>query len=73
MGRYIKTPQEIRGLSAASLAKEIEEAYRQLFQLRLRLQTRQLQDHRQVWKMRRHLARLLSEQRARQLAREGGK
>jgi ribosomal protein L29 len=66
MGRYIMTVEQIRRLSDQELAKEIEEAYRRLFQLRLQKELRQLQNHREIWKRRRHLARLKTEQRARQ-------
>ncbi len=69
MGRYVKTMDEIRRLSDKELAEEIEETYRRLFQLRLQHQTRQLQDTSQLEKVRRHLARLKTEQRARELAR----
>ncbi|MCS7275456.1 MAG: 50S ribosomal protein L29 [Dehalococcoidia bacterium] len=69
MGRYVKTMDEIRRLSDKELAEEIEETYRRLFQLRLQQQTRQLQDTSQLQKLRRHLARLKTEQRARELAR----
>ncbi len=71
MPRYIMTMDQIRRLSHQELKEEIEETYRRLFQLRLQRETRQLQDHRQVWKLQRHLARLKTEERARQLAREG--
>jgi large subunit ribosomal protein L29 len=69
MGRYVKTMDEIRRLSDKELAEEIEETYRRLFQLRLQHQTRQLQDTSQLEKVLRHLARLKTEQRARELAR----
>ncbi|GBD13219.1 50S ribosomal protein L29 [bacterium HR24] len=69
MGRYVKTMDELRRLSDKELAEEIEETYRRLFQLRLQKQTRQLQDSSQLQKLRRHLARLKTEQRARELAR----
>jgi large subunit ribosomal protein L29 len=69
MGRYVKTMDELRRLSDKELAEEIEETYRRLFQLRLQKQTRQLQDTSQLQKLRRHLARLKTEQRARELAR----
>jgi large subunit ribosomal protein L29 len=71
MGRYVLSREEVRRLSDQELAEAIEETYRRLFQLRLQKQTRQLRDSSQLQKLRRHLARLKTEQRARELARLG--
>ncbi|MBI4300662.1 MAG: 50S ribosomal protein L29, partial [Chloroflexi bacterium] len=43
---------EIRGLNDAELAKELEESRRELFNLRFRLATHQLTNHRELPKVR---------------------
>lgn len=50
--------QEMRGLSPAELAKAVEEARQELFNLRLRLATRQLDNFRELRKTRKKIARL---------------
>jgi len=78
MAKKLKTKTEdIRKLSDADLAKELEETHRRLFSLRLQNQTRQLANHRELPKVRRLIARLKGIQRERELARvaatgEGG-
>lgn len=62
-------PQEIRDLSDAELAEELEHAHRELFNLRFRHATRQLEDTSQGQKARKNIARLLTIQRQRELAR----
>ncbi len=70
MAKKLKTrTQEIRKLSDADLAKELEEAYRRLFSLRLQQVTRQLTNHRELPKVQRQIARLKTIQRERQIAR----
>ncbi len=59
---------ELRGMSDQDLAKELEEAYRQLFTSRLQLSTRQLANTSLPRKTRRRLARIKTIQRARELA-----
>ncbi|MCX6000863.1 MAG: 50S ribosomal protein L29 [Chloroflexi bacterium] len=49
------------------LAKQLDEARRGLFNLRFRLATRQLVNHREVGRVRRDIARILTVQRERQL------
>ena len=73
MAKKLKTKtQEIRKLSEADLAKEIEEAHRRLFSLRLQRETRQLPNHRELPKVKRLIARLKTIKRERQMvAREG--
>lgn len=74
MARKLKTKtQEIRKLSEADLAKELEEAHRRLFSLRLQRETRQLSNHQELPKVKRLIARLKTIQRERQMAaaREG--
>jgi large subunit ribosomal protein L29 len=59
--------EELRGLSDEELAKRLEEAYRQLFSLRLKLSTRQLANHRELPKVRHQIARIKTFQRSREL------
>ena len=59
---------ELRALDAEGLAKEREEAHRQLFTLRLQVATRQLQDVKTIGKVRRKIARIRTLQHQRQLA-----
>lgn len=61
-------PAEIRALSAADLAKQLEEAHRELFNLRFRLKTRQLSNPRELGKVRRNIARMETVLRERELA-----
>lgn len=49
---------EIRALSSQELAKRLEEAYQELFNLRLRLATRQLVNHREIPRVKRKIAQL---------------
>jgi len=49
---------EIRALSSGELAKRLEEAYQELFNLRLRLATRQLVNHREIPRVKRDIARI---------------
>ncbi len=60
--------EELRGLSDEELAKRLEEAYRQLFSLRLKLSTRQLANHRELPKVRHQIARIKTFQREREVA-----
>jgi large subunit ribosomal protein L29 len=60
--------EELRGLSDQELAHRLEETYRQLFTLRLKLSTRQLANHRELPKARHQIARIKTFQRARELA-----
>jgi large subunit ribosomal protein L29 len=59
---------ELRKLSDEELAKELNEAYRQLFTLRLQLSTRQQNNTAEPKKVRRRIARIRTLQRERQLA-----
>ena len=49
---------EIRALSSEELAKQLEETHQELFNLRFRLATRQLVNHREVPRVKRKIARL---------------
>jgi large subunit ribosomal protein L29 len=69
MAKKLKTKtEEIRKLSDADLAKELEEAHRRLFSVRLQTETRQLANHRELPRVRRQIARLKTIQRERELA-----
>jgi large subunit ribosomal protein L29 len=50
--------EEIRILDNEALAKQLEEAHQELFNLRFRLATRQLVNHREVPRVKKHIARL---------------
>jgi len=59
--------EEIRVLGAGELAKQLEEAHKELFDFRFRLTTKQLVNHRQVRKVKRDIARLKTIIREREL------
>ena len=59
---------EIRALGSEELDKQIEEARRELFNLRFRLETRQLANYREIQKVKRKIARMLTIKRERELA-----
>ena len=50
--------EEIRGLSSEELVKQQEAARKELFELRFRLATRQLVNHRQIREVKKTIARL---------------
>ena len=58
---------EIRALSDQELAKQLEEARRELFNLRFRLATRQLVNHREISRVKRNIARMMTIMREREL------
>lgn len=67
--RKKKTGAEaLRDLSDEELARRLEESYRQLFSLRLKISTRQLANHRELPKTTRQIARIKTIQRERELA-----
>jgi len=69
MAKKLKTrTADIRKLSDADLTKELEEAHKRLFSLRLQWETRQLTNHYEIPKMKRQVARLKTIQHERQLA-----
>jgi large subunit ribosomal protein L29 len=69
MAKKLKTKtEEIRKLSEADLAKELEEVHRRLFSLRLQRETRQLPNHREPPKVKRLIARIKTIQRERLIA-----
>ena len=62
-----KEMEEIRELSDEELGKALDEAYRDLFNLRFRAATRQLERHQAVSVARRRIARLKTAQTQRRL------
>ena len=50
--------EEIRSLSTGELAKQLEAAHQELFNLRFRLATRQLVNHREIPRVKKKIARL---------------
>jgi len=72
MAKKLKTKTaDIRKLSDADLTKELEEAHRRLFSLRLQWETRQLANHKDIPRMKRQVARLKTIQHERRLAPAG--
>lgn len=59
---------ELRNLSDSDLAKELQEAYRRLFTVRLQLATRQQTNTTERAKVKRQIARVRTIQRERELA-----
>jgi large subunit ribosomal protein L29 len=59
--------QEIRALSNDELDKRIEDSRKELFELRFRLSTRQLVNHREVHRVKKEIARLLTIKKEREL------
>ena len=59
--------KEFRDLSDGDLAKELESTHQELFNLRFRLSTKQLVNHREVRRVRRKIARLETLLREREL------
>ena len=58
---------ELTGMDATRLARELEDSYRQLFTLRLQVATRQLQNVKEIGKTKRKIARIKTLQRQREL------
>ena len=50
--------EEIRTLTSEELAKQLEAAHKELFDLRFRLTTKQLVNHRQIRETKKKIARL---------------
>ena len=59
--------KEVRELSDADLAKELEEAHQELFNLRFRVATKQVVNHRELRNVSKNIARLKTLQREREL------
>lgn len=60
--------EEIKALSDAELDKQLEEAHQELFNLRFRLATKQLVNHREIPRVKKKIARLKTIIRERELA-----
>lgn len=60
--------EELRALSDKDLAQKLEESYRQLFTLRVKLSTRQLANHRELPNVKHQIARIKTLQREREVA-----
>ncbi len=58
---------EIRELNSEELAKQLEAAHQELFDLRFRSATKQLVNHRELLRARREIARLKTIMREREL------
>ncbi|HXZ29774.1 MAG TPA: 50S ribosomal protein L29 [Dehalococcoidia bacterium] len=58
---------EIRALSNEELSTKLEEAHEELFNLRLRLATRQLGNHREIPRVKKRIARMKTILREREL------
>jgi large subunit ribosomal protein L29 len=58
---------EIRALADTELSKRLEEAHRELFNLRFRASTRQLANHREIPRVKKIIARLETVLREREL------
>ena len=59
--------EEIRALTTEELRKQLEEVHEELFNLRFRLATKQLVNHREIPKVKRQIARLKTIIREREL------
>lgn len=60
-------PNEIRALSDEEIRKRLEEAHRELFDLRFKWSIRQLVNHREIPKLRKRVARMQTILREREL------
>jgi large subunit ribosomal protein L29 len=61
---------EIRVLSPEELARQLESAHQELFELRFRAATKQLVNHREIPRIKRDIARMNTVIRERQLTEE---
>ncbi len=59
--------KEIRALRPGELSKQLEAAYQELFDLRFRLATKQLVNHREIPRAKKKIARLKTIMREREL------
>jgi len=59
--------EEIRALNTEQLAKQLEETHQELFNLRFRLATRQLVNHREIPRVQKKIAELKTIIREREL------
>jgi large subunit ribosomal protein L29 len=56
-GRELRA-SEVRALSSEELRRKLEEAHEELFNLRFRLATRQLGNHREIPRVKKRIARI---------------
>ena len=61
-------PEEIRALNDGELKRQLDEVHQELFNLRFRLTTKQLVNHREVPRVKKKIARLKTIIRERELA-----
>jgi large subunit ribosomal protein L29 len=66
-------PSEVHKMKDEELTEEVQRLRKQLFELRSQAVTEQLENPRQLKNIRRDIARLLTEQRERQLQQEPAK
>ena len=59
---------EIRALSTEELGKQLESAHEELFNVRLRLSTKQLTNHREIPRLKKKIARIETILRERELS-----
>lgn len=59
--------EEIRALSSEELKKQLEGAHEELFNVRLRLATKQLTNHREILRLKKKIARINTILREREL------
>ena len=59
--------EEIQALKPDALAKQLEESHQELFNLRFRLATKQLVNHREIRRVKKEIARLKTIIREREL------
>ena len=59
--------EEIRALGDEALVKQLDEAHQELFNLRFRLETKQLVNHRELSRARKQIARIKTVIREREL------
>lgn len=59
--------EEIRALGTGEIAKQLEDAHQELFNLRFRLATKQLVNHRELSRVRKQVAQLKTIIREREL------
>ena len=59
--------EEILALSNEELVRQLEEAHKELFELRFRLSTKQLVNHREIRRVKRNITRLNTIMREREL------
>lgn len=63
-------PDEIRVLNDSELARQLDEAHKELFNLRFRLATKQLVNHREIVAVKKKIARMETIKRERELVSE---